>query len=343
MHFLAALLALVPLLAFGQPPIGYYNAAEGLSGEPLRSALSDIISPHTILDNNVLWQAYEITDARPNGTVWDMYSDNPGGTSAYVYQFVLDQCTAALPMEGDCFNREHTFPQSWYNDAAPMSTDLFNVYPTDSWVNQQRGNLPYGTVGSTNWTSTNGSKRGSCDWPGCSGTVFEPIDAYKGDLARSYFYMLTRYLPLLDNWTSPMMSGGEFLPWAEEMLLAWSTLDPVSAKEIERNNSVFALQGNRNPYIDRPEWIPAVWGPYASVVDRFASTDKVWLFDGVIHAEWNTPGSPAIMQVLDAGGRLVHVALPVGPKAQVQVDLSPGLYIVHMIYPDHTSVHRVVR
>src|SRR5690606_27458199 len=120
-----------------------------------------------------LWQAFGLTDRKPDDTVWDIYSDVPGGTPAYTFSFGVDQC-GTYQGEGDCFNREHTFPQSWYNDLPPMNSDLFHIYPTDAWVNQQRGNLAFGTVGSVNWTSTNGGKRGSCNWPGCSGTVFEP-------------------------------------------------------------------------------------------------------------------------------------------------------------------------
>ncbi|MDX9752241.1 MAG: endonuclease, partial [Flavobacteriales bacterium] len=156
------------LAAHAQPPPGYYDPAQGLHGPALRQALHQIIAGHDVLPNSSLWGAFADCDARPDGTVWDIYSDVPGGTPAYVYHFVEDQC-GTYTAEGQCFNREHSFPQSWYGDGAPMSTDLFHIYPTDGWVNQQRGNMAYGEVTGPHWTSTNGSRRGPCAWPGCSG------------------------------------------------------------------------------------------------------------------------------------------------------------------------------
>ncbi len=326
MRIFSALLLLFVLPSMGQPPAGYYDDAEGLSGAPLRSALYGIISPHSVLQNSSLWQAFEITDSKPDGTVWDIYSDVPGGVPPYVYQFGVDQC-GGYSAEGDCFNREHTFPQSWYGSAAPMSTDLFHLYPADAWVNQQRGNLAMGTVGSANWTSLNGGKRGSCNWPGCSGTVFEPIDAYKGDIARGFMYMLTRYLPQLNSWNCPMMDAGEFLPWAESMLLAWHEADPVSPKEIERNNGVYSLQGNRNPYIDRPEWAGAIWGPFASVSEEPVVQQRMWVYDSTLHIEWSEPSSTLDVTVVDAAGRTVLEQHASGSPVSLDLELAPGVYL----------------
>ncbi len=122
-----------------------------------------------------------------------MYSDNPGGTVPYTYNLTdADQC-GNYGGEGDCYNREHSWPKSWSDEDAPMYSDLFHLYPTDGYVNGRRSNYPFGDVGSASWTSMNGSKVGSCSYPGYSGTVFEPIYEYKGDFARSYFYMTVRY------------------------------------------------------------------------------------------------------------------------------------------------------
>ncbi len=243
-----------------QIPAGYYSDAQGKKGQQLREALGQIIrNGHVELSYTDLWTAFEHTDVRNGNEVWDIYSDVPGGTPPYTYYYGgSDQC-GTYSAEGDCYNREHSFPKSWFNDEYPMYTDLFHIYPTDGYVNGRRSNYPYGEVSNPSWTSLNGSKLGPCSFPGYSGTVFEPIDEYKGDLARSYFYMLTRYYDQISSWSSDMLSGDDFSPWAREMLLKWAEQDPVSQKEINRNDSIYKLQGNRNPFIDHPEYVWKIW------------------------------------------------------------------------------------
>ena len=253
--------------AFAQPPAGYYDNAEGLAGQALRAALHNIIDNQAALSYSGLWTAFHSTDNKPGNKVWDIYSDVPGGLPPYVYTFSTDQC-GQYNMEGDCYNREHSFPQSWFNGDSPMYTDLFHIYPTDGWVNNKRGNLPYGDVGSADWTSENGSKTGLSTDPGFNGTVFEPIDAYKGDLARTYFYMMTRYYGEMSGWSSPVVAGGDLIPWTMAVMVQWNDLDPVSTKEIDRNNAVYGLQGNRNPFIDRPEWVHPIWGAILGIPEQ---------------------------------------------------------------------------
>ena len=193
--------------------------------------------------------------------VWDIYSDVPGGTAAYYFAFGTNQC-GSYSQEGNCYNREHTVPQSWFGDAVPMKTDLFHIYPTDGWVNNKRANFPYGTVAFPTWTSTNGSKLGPCSYPGCSGTAFEPIDAYKGDLARGFFYMSVCYKDKnLGQTGESVFSGSELVAWARDMFVAWHEADPVSEKEINRNNVIYSnIQHNRNPFIDCPELVDYLFG-----------------------------------------------------------------------------------
>ena len=249
-------------------PAGYYNNAGGLSGSILKTALYNIIKDHTVKTYDYLWTAYQTTDDRTNGKVWDMYSDIPGGTPAYQFTFITDQC-GNYAVEGDCYNREHSLPQSWFNEVSPMVSDLFHVYPTDGKVNGMRNNYPFGKVGTATYTSSNGSKLGNCISAGYTGTVFEPIDSFKGDFARSYFYMATRYENLIAGWENNDLNGDvvldgtaypSFETWFVNLLLSWHTLDPVSQKEIDRNNAVYGIQGNRNPYIDHPEYVSYVWG-----------------------------------------------------------------------------------
>ncbi len=259
-----AIMYAVVFLFFGSillaQPEGYYSTAEGKSGEALQQALHEIIDGHTVLTYSALWDAVQSTDKKADGTVWDMYSDLPGGTPHYTYTFVTDQC-GNYSGEGSCYNREHSFPRSWFADAAPMDTDLFHIYPTDGYVNGQRGNYPFGETDTPQWTSQNGSKRGPCSVNGYSGTIFEPIDEYKGDFARTYFYMAVRYYNEDSGWPgSPMVDGAQLKPWAKEMMVEWHNEDPVSDKETERNDAVYALQGNRNPFIDHPGFVELMYG-----------------------------------------------------------------------------------
>jgi endonuclease I len=253
---------------FGQIPPGYYDSANGLQGFTLKTALHNIIKDHNPRTYANLWTDFQSTDKKPNGKVWDMYSDNPSGTPPYEFTFVTNQC-GNYNSENDCYNREHSMPASWFNDGSPMYTDLFHLYPTDGWVNNKRSNYPFGRVGSTTWTSMNGSKLGSSNYPGFTGTVFEPIDAYKGDFARTYFYMATRYQNVIANWASNSPEAGQvfvgnnttvFKTWVVDLLLEWHEADPVSTKEINRNNAVYQIQNNRNPFIDYPEWVNYIWG-----------------------------------------------------------------------------------
>ena len=242
-------------------PPGYYDDAQGLDGEPLRLALHNIIDDHIPQSYSSLYGHFQSTDAKSDGTVWDMYSDVPGGTPPYIYNFTsADQC-GNYSGEGDCFNREHSWPKSWFNEGMPMNTDLFHIYATDGYVNGMRSNHPYGEVESTTWTSQNGSQRGNMNSYNHNGTVFEPIDEYKGDFARTYFYMSTRYYTEDSGWDdNDMVNGSNLKDWAVAMLMDWHLQDSVSQKEIDRNNAVYAIQENRNPFIDHPEWVGCVWG-----------------------------------------------------------------------------------
>ena len=250
------------LLLQAQVPKGYYSSTKGQSGKALKTALFNKIANHTQLSYKALWNAYKTTDVRADGSIWDMYSDitsyKPGGSAQ----------GANYKKEGDSYNREHSFPKSWFNDEYPMFTDLFHLYPTDGYVNNRRSNYPFGeTKGETYTSANNFSKLGKSTINGYSGVVFEPNDEYKGDFARSYFYMATAYEDRIAEWSSPMLDGSAYpayTKWALTMLLRWAQEDPVSQKEIDRNNAVYKLQGNRNPYIDYPGLEQYVWGTKTS-------------------------------------------------------------------------------
>lgn len=237
-----------------QVPSGYYDSANGKTGDELKAALHEIIKDHTVVSYANLLNAYAYTDCDANGKIWDIYSN---------YHYELDDNCGSTPnQEGICWNREHLWPQSWFNETSGPKSDLFHVYPTDAFVNGKRSNYPFGKVNNPTYTSGNGSKLGPCVTIGYSGTVFEPVDEYKGDIARSFFYMSVRYYNEDSGWgSSAMTDKSVILPWAMTMLLQWSDDDPVSDKETARNNAVEGFQGNRNPFIDHPEYARMIWDP----------------------------------------------------------------------------------
>ena len=248
----------------------YYKPADGKKGAALKTALCGVI-----YDRNeggdlntaykALWTHFKTTDAKPNGKVWDMYSNKRE------MEFGTDQDTGSGNQEGQYYNREHSMPNSWFGGKVmPMYTDLHHMYPTDKVVNNKRGNNPFGETANPSWKSANDfSKLGKCTYPGYDGVVFEPNDEYKGDFARTYFYMVTCYEEKLPDWYSnyseskPTLDGKTYpglSPWQLEMLTKWSKNDPVSEKEINRNNAVWGIQENRNPFIDYPGLEEYIWG-----------------------------------------------------------------------------------
>jgi len=235
-------------------PTDYYDGINELT-ENLIEVLHAKIDSHQSRSFDALWEVFPQTDARDDGTVWDVYSDTPGSLPSYSYEFETDRC-GNYQHEGDCFNREHTWPSSWFGGGSPMKSDLFHVVPTDGYVNNRRGSRPYGVVASARWTSDNESKVGPSSQCGYTREVFEPRDDFKGDLARGFFYMATRYRGEDSQWdSSDATQGATIEPWAEDLLRAWHIQDPVDLKEIARNDAVYGIQGNRNPFIDHPEWV----------------------------------------------------------------------------------------
>ena len=327
-------------LVVSAQPAHYYNAANGLTGTPLKQALHNIIKDHTTVSYGQLWNAFWSTDNKGNGVVWDMYSDRPNGTPPYTYYLSQDQCgSGGYTAEGDCYNREHSWPQSWFNNDGTARTDLHHIFPTDGYVNGRRSNYPYGEVRSASWTSRNGSKLGSCKTTGYSGTVFEPLDEYKGDLARALMYMSVRYYSEDGNWSnSDMTTKSEIKPWAIQMLMRWNEQDPVSQKEIDRNNAIYEdYQHNRNPFIDHPEYARMIWDPSWSLDENM--NELVYLFPNPVEAghEIYVSGKQEVFDALiisDLCGRVLMKATgnAVGDFAlTLPHDLAKGCYIVRMM------------
>ena len=343
-------------------PAGYYDAAIGLRGSALMIALHNIIKAHTALSYTFTATAFQHTDKRPNGNVWDVYSDVPGGTPPYEYAFGP---LGSGGSEGIAYNREHSFPQSWFGGSVlPMYSDLWIIYPTDSKVNGMRGNYPYGKVGTASWTSLNGTKLGNCVSPGYSGTCFEPIDGYKGDLARSQFYVATRYYSEDGSWPGGASTNkSQLLPWAADQYLQWSVGDVVSWKERVRNAAIYEYQHNRNPFVDHPEFVSAIYDSnnVTGVVRPDAPARAVLRavgpnpFQGRTTLAYDLPRrGPVTLRVYDVGGRLVRsLAFGVQDAGVHSVEwdgrneagaaITSGLYFVRFQAGTVAEVRRLAR
>lgn len=279
----------------------YYATANGTYGDALRLTLQDAIKIHNEIGYKQL------------GTImqWADTKDADGIHIVDIYTNCNYTCSGPVTWissgnVGDGMNREHTVPQSWFNKNAPMVSDAFHIYPTDAKANNNRSSYLYGEcpngsssstgkcdetgklgesawqAGSTSYTYNNQTYVATVSY---SGKVYEPDDEFKGDIARSYFYMATRYADKCANW-----SGGAFGSdrngldaYTAELMLKWHRLDPVSEKELIRNEVIFGnplfnkcdkKQGNRNPFIDFPELVEYIWGDLQDVPVSVTSLDS---------------------------------------------------------------------
>lgn len=239
-------------------PVGYYTTLTGKSGQSLKNAIHDLAIQRTVHSYGSLWTYFPQTDrmADDHTRVWDMYSDK-----TYYFSSNLGSSTSGM-------NKEHSVPKSWWGGYSESQgyiayTDLNHLYPSDAAANTAKLHYPLGEVSTP--TFDNGVSKTGAPRPGQGGgssVVFEPDDRYKGDFARTYFYMATAYQDYTWKYTW-MMSNGSWLSlnqWSIDLLLKWAREDPVSDKEKDRNDAVYRCQNNRNPFIDFPDLIEYIWG-----------------------------------------------------------------------------------
>ena len=247
----------------------YYQNANGKKGAALKTALYNIINSHTNIGYGGLYNGYVKTDTRADGYVRDWYSNTTN------YRHNVDN-KGNYSGEGDMYNREHSVPQSWFGSGAKSDiiiADIVHVVPTDGYVNNRRSNYPLAEVQNVTYSSNNAySKLGSCKTTGYNGTVFEPNDEIKGDMARMYMYMVTCYEGICAGWGNDVFSSENlgFESWYLDMLMRWSQQDPIDDIEIARNNAVYEVQGNRNPFVDYPGLEDYIWG---------SKTDQQFFYD----------------------------------------------------------------
>ena len=268
--FLAALCALAATMtALAEAPEGYYNSLNGLKEGELKTAVYNRIHNfRTVSSYSNLPQYFRVTDVYPESNRWwDMYANTP----RYTYN----------DFKG--LNREHSFPKSWWkqNNDVEYTTayvDLNHLYPADAAANQAKSNFPLGELDpSINPTFDNGVSRVGYPAQGQGGgasKVFEPDDQYKGDFARTYFYMVTCYQDLKWNQSYMFMLNQNLYPtlnaWSVRLLLKWHREDPVSQKELDRNEQVYLIQANRNPFIDYPDLVEYIWGDKKGQAFKFS-------------------------------------------------------------------------
>lgn len=253
-------------LAFASTKSIYYSGFDSLSGYQLKTQLNQKLrKTHRDKGYGALISVYFSSDVDRtydnDGSIMDIYSENPTSYDSYNYHNRKRVC-GNYKKESDCFNREHLFPQSAFHKKNPMRSDFFHVYPTDGYVNGHRSNYPFGEVNHAKWTSRNGSKLGTNTFGKYRGVVFEPIDEFKGDIARALLYFATRYEHRIKSFNHKMLNGTKnqvYADWFIDLLLKWHRMDPVSQHEIHRNEIGFKYQGNRNPFIDHPEWVEKIW------------------------------------------------------------------------------------
>ena len=333
----------------------YYKGIDGISGKALFDAVQTVTKTgYSSLGYDGLWSAYQYTDLHDNGYVWDMYSD-------CTWKSLSSNRCGNYSTECDCFNREHSIPKSWYGGSTSgPGCDIFHLVPTDGKVNGVRSNYAFGEVSSASYNK-HGNKLGtpkSISIIGgntiagntgasvsVSGTVFEPRDEYKGDFARGYMGALLKWagdkaFTTGDGgkiFTTNFTSGSFGLTkYGVALLMKWHRQDPVSQKEIDRNNGIQQTQGNRNPFIDYPYLAEYIWGEKAgetldlselitaydsrfvlgesngsleggSTVDPVEKCSVTWLVNGDVY----TTGNPTTS--VNKGG-LVTV-LPSAPKS----------------------------
>ena len=258
---------------FATIPSGYYYFVKNKKKAELKTAIHTYCAPMKELDYGggpgFTWEGFFSTDRRADSTVIDMYSNT-------VRKFTGFSAVSGMHIE-------HSFPKSWWG-AYPNNAykDLFHLYPADASANESKNNLPLGEVTGTPGFDNGVTKTGKNGFETTyTDACFEPADEFKGDFARSYFYIASVYENLAPLMQSPMVITGSaypfWKPWAIDLLLKWNKQDPVSAKELTRIEAVYAIQGNRNPFIDYPNLAEYIWGKDTTSIYPFPNETEPFL------------------------------------------------------------------
>ncbi|MBU2507433.1 MAG: endonuclease [Bacteroidetes bacterium] len=221
-----------------------YDASTfNLFDNDLKSALTDLVKNHTALGYNT-----------GRDRMFDTIDKRSGDTIECVYTGRKVKAANRTAAQNQNFNTEHTWPQSNFNQAEPMKSDIFHLFPTDVDANSRRSNYPFGKVVSGQTWSVGGSKLGNDSY---GSQVFEPRDKHKGFAARSVLYFQIRY---------PNNYGNYLKSSQEEVMREWNKSFSVTSIETARNSSIAVYQKNRNPFIDHPEFVDRIYSFIFSTV-----------------------------------------------------------------------------
>ena len=348
-------------MGWTQIPAGYYSTATG-SGYTLKTQLFNIINNQTDLGYSGLWVTYQTSDRdvftgtgyENDNTIYDMYTENPTGSAGecgFIYATDQDTGTGG-GSECDVYNREHIIPQSIFSQAAPMRHDAHFVTPTDKKVNGDRGDNPHGNVAVVSSTTNNGGKHGTSGIAGYSGQVFEPNSAFKGDIARMYFYFATRYEDQITSWSYPMFNGTSnqvFTNSFLNMLITWHNNDPVSVFEIARNNAIYARQNNRNPFIDHPEYVCQIYSVQCAALtsDSFTLENSISIYPNpAINNEVTISSETELKSIVlyNINGQIIQeIKNPTRVDNSYKVNNLPsGFYLVQMASENAVATKKVI-
>jgi len=288
---IAAAMPALPTLA--QIPEGYYSSLKGKKGAELKTAVYNIVKNANVLSygsgKGHTWWGFWTTDRNAEGYFIDRYS------AESEWEMSTTQGAA-----GSGMNIEHSFPKSWWGGSSNQAyKDLYNLMPCKSKINSTKSNYPMGTVVSgdkgNGWTKV--GKGSDSKW------YWEPADPWKGDFARGYMYMATTYqnfnwsgssaLQILQQGTYPTLQK-----WAYTLFIKWAKADMPDATEIKRNEEVYKIQGNRNPYVDFPNLMEYVWGDsidYAFDPEKTLKSTDYNNGDGTVTPTPDEPSSETIL------------------------------------------------
>ncbi len=340
---LVSLFSIILTQANSQIPAGYYSSLIGLTGDTLKDTLNNIIDghteyPYTSSSQDDCWDILKLADKDPDSSnnVLGIYSN-----------FSMDG-----PKEYDSgrgWSREHVWAKSRGNftTSKGVGTDLHNLRAEDVSTNTARNNRNFDDAntryidGSGNYSGTTDSYTSSTDW------VWEPRDEVKGDIARTIFYMTVRYegengeldLELTDSLLSS--SDQSPLHGKASTLYTWHINDTVSDAERARNDTIYKYQGNRNPFVDHPEYVKEIYGSkYGGISVGVNKIEKVEQDQFKIYPnpsrEYITIESNGKMiqeiRIVNLQGKLISEAQYFSKTAKLDLSsLNRGVYFIQII------------